>query len=173
MKICVFCGASKNIHPNYQHLSQKFAQYLSQKDFTFSYGGASVGLMGYLADACLKEKVHVTGIIPESLSKFEVSHTKIDKLIEVKTMHDRKAMLYGISDQFVVFPGGMGTLDEFFEILTWKQLGFHQKPITIFNNEGYFDELLSFFNQAIHKGFIRQTDRNLFKVASSIEGIFE
>jgi uncharacterized protein (TIGR00730 family) len=135
------------------------------------YGGAAIGVMGSLANHLVSKGGHVTGIIPQRLMLKEVAHAALSELHVVKDMHERKKMMYDISDAFLIFPGGMGTLDELFEILTWKQLGIHQKPIAILNINGYYDHLIKFLDHAVSQGLIKAYDRNLLFVSSKWEDI--
>ena len=131
------------------------------------YGGARVGLMGVLADAALKAGGEVIGVIPRALVAREVAHAGLTELHVVESMHERKALMADLSDGFIALPGGWGTLDELFEILTWAQLGLHQKPCGLLNVQGYFDPLLSFVDHSIDEGFVRPEYRRLFAVADA------
>jgi uncharacterized protein (TIGR00730 family) len=124
------------------------------------YGGAGIGIMGALATELMLKGGKVTGVIPQQLMKKEIAHAGLTKLHVVKDMHDRKKMMYDLSDAFLIFPGGMGTLDELFEILTWKQIGIHHKPIGLFNISNYYDHLLSFLDHAVEKGLLKAHDRS-------------
>jgi len=131
------------------------------------YGGAQVGLMGALADAALAHGSEVIGVIPRALAGVEVAHQGLSKLVLVETMHERKALMAQEADAFVALPGGFGTLDEFFEILTWAQLGIHAKPCLLVNTTGYYDQLLSFLGIAIDQGFLKAENRAYIHVAAS------
>ena len=131
------------------------------------YGGAQVGLMGMLADSALANGSEVLGVIPRTLAGIEVAHQHLSKLVLVETMHERKALMAQEADAFVALPGGFGTLDEFFEILTWAQLGIHAKPCVLVNNGGYYDHLLSFLRVAIDEGFLKQKNKALIQVVAS------
>jgi len=131
------------------------------------YGGATVGVMGALADAVLNGKGEVLGVIPECLIEKEVAHYKVTQLHIVKTMHDRKKMMYDLSDAFLVIPGGMGTLDEMFEVLTWSQLKLHSKPIYLLNEFGFYDALLSYLQHSHEQGFIRAEHMQLLRVLNT------
>lgn len=166
-KICVYCGSRK---PNDFELSnevESIINYLTRAGAGIVYGGGKVGVMGLVANTALQNNAEVIGIIPESLKKAEVAHYGITKLIVTDSMHTRKAEMEKLSDAFLVLPGGFGTLDEFFEILTWKQLGIHTKPIILYNIHGYFDGLISFIDSALTQDFIRVESIKLLHTVSS------
>ncbi len=165
-KICIFCGAFESKDPQVDLEVKNVMGYFHKHSIGLVYGGAAIGVMGKLANELVNLGGEVIGVLPRHLMKKEIAHAGLTKLHIVTDMHERKKMMYELSDGFLIFPGGMGTLDEFFEILTWKQLGLHQKPIAIFNINGYFDHLLAFFNNAIEQGLIREENRSLF-IASS------
>jgi uncharacterized protein (TIGR00730 family) len=145
---------------------------LGQVGLGLVYGGAQVGLMGALADAALDHGCEVIGVIPRSLAGIEVAHHRLTRLVLVETMHERKALMAKEADAFVALPGGFGTLDEFFEILTWAQLGIHAKPCVLINTAGYYDHLLSFLQVAIDHGFLKQQNHALIHtVPSSAEAL--
>jgi len=168
-KICVFCGHREGQLLGLSEVILEFAEMARKYELELVYGGASVGVMGQLAEAFLQKKLRVTGVIPKSLLKLEVVHTGLIELHEVESMHQRKDLMYQLSDAFCIFPGGAGTLDEFFEILTWKQLKFHQKPIVIFNHKGYYDSLLVLFEQMRRYGYYTQQEMSLFSVVQGVE----
>ena len=161
MKICIFCGANAGRDPQVEIASKELMSFFNHKKIELVYGGASIGVMGALASDLLSKGGRVTGVIPRLLMTKEVAHPALTELHVVKDMHERKQLMYNLSDAFLIFPGGMGTLDELFEILTWRQLGIHAKPIAILNINGYFDHLLSFLDHATAQGFIKQSDRNI------------
>jgi uncharacterized protein (TIGR00730 family) len=167
VKICIFCGASDSQDPEVYVQVKKVMQHFHQHQIELVYGGASIGIMGALANELMVKGGSVTGIIPRQLMKVEIAHAGLTQLHVVPDMHARKKMMYDLSDAFLIFPGGMGTLDELFEILTWKQLGLHQKPIAILNINGYFNGLLQFLDHAEERGLIKARDRQLLFVASS------
>lgn len=166
MKICIFCGAFSSNDQKVDQEVLKVMSYFKQNNIGLVYGGAAIGIMGKLANELVNLGGEVIGVIPRQLMKKEVAHAGLNKLHVVADMHQRKKLMYELSDAFLIFPGGMGTLDELFEILTWKQLGLHSKPIAIFNINGYFDHLISFIEQAIDKGLIRPENRELYFVSS-------
>ncbi len=155
--ICLYCGSNTGAHPRYADVAKNFGRLLAENNIGLVYGGGRVGLMGATAEAALAAGGKVIGIMPESLAERELALHTVIELHIVKTMHDRKAMMERLSDAFVVLPGGLGTFDEFFEILTWKQLGFHDKPIAILNTERYYDALLQFLHFSAHQGFVKPT----------------
>jgi len=145
---------------------------LAQRNITIVYGGGHVGLMGIVADAGLKAGGKVIGIIPEHIKAKEIQHTGLTELHVVPDMHTRKRMMVERAGAFVILPGGLGTLDETFEILTWKKLKLHDKPIIIFNQDGYWDPLLALIDKTLKDGFSQPSDRLLFKVVTSIDEMF-
>lgn len=161
MKICIFCGANASLDPDVEREVKTLMGHFAKNDVELVYGGASIGVMGALATELMNQGGKVTGIIPQQLMKKEIAHAGLTKLHVVKDMHDRKKMMYDLSDAFLIFPGGMGTLDELFEILTWKQLGIHSKPIAILNINNYYDHLLAFLDLAVERGLIKAHDRKL------------
>lgn len=162
MRICIFCGAFESSDKTVDQEVKRVMAFFREKNIGLVYGGAAIGIMGKLANELVVLGGEVIGVIPRHLMKKEVAHAGLSDLRVVPDMHQRKKMMYDLSHAFLIFPGGMGTLDEFFEILTWKQLGLHSKPIAIYNINGYFDHLLQFFEHAIEKGLIRPENRNLF-----------
>jgi len=169
--IAAFCGARVGVRTNRKLLAQELMQSFFKEDWGLVYGGGKVGLMGIMADEMLKLVGEVIGVIPQRLMDWEVGHTGLKNLHIVSDMHVRKKMMYDHSDAFVIFPGGIGTMDEFFEILTWKQLGEHTKPIVLLNHEGYYTGLLDWFARAVEDGFYTQEQLSLFQVESSLTGL--
>lgn len=157
--IAVFCGSSAGFDPAYKQAAEQLAQLLASRQMGIVYGGARVGLMGALADTALAHGAEVCGIIPGFLDRKEIAHDGLTELIRVNSMHERKLMMYEKSDAVIALPGGFGTLDELFEILTWAQLGLHGKPIGLLNVKGYFDHLLAFVNRAYADGFLKKEHR--------------
>ena len=171
--IAVFCGSSSGTNPSHAQAAEQLGKWLAENQLELVYGAGNVGLMGILADAALAAGGRVLGVIPDFLMRWEVAHHGLSELIVTETMHQRKQMMSDRADAFVVLPGGFGTLDEFFEILTWRQLQLHNKPIGILNVHGYFDALLQLRDHQIETGFIRSEHRRLFVVADRIERLFE
>ena len=165
-RICVFCGSSSGIRPGYRAAAVELGRTLAARGIGLVYGGARVGLMGAVADAVLGARGQVIGVIPEALVAKEVAHNGLTELRVVASMHERKAVMADLSDGFIAIPGGWGTLEEFFEVLTWGQLGLHQKPCGLLNVEHYFDGLLSFADRMIEEGFVRGENGAMISVSS-------
>lgn len=155
--ICVYCGSSTSNEPGYIKAAETLGTELGQFGRNLVYGGASVGIMGAIADATLANGGEVLGIMPGSLVEKEVQHEGLTELVVVSSMHERKAKMVEAADGFIAMPGGFGTLDELFETLTWSQLGYHHKPIGLLNIQGYFDDLLRFLKGAVNKQLIKAT----------------
>jgi uncharacterized protein (TIGR00730 family) len=158
-RICVFCGASAGRDHRFAEAARELGRTLADGQLTLVYGGGSVGLMGVLADAVLAAGGQVIGVIPQVLRIRELAHRGLSELEVVGSMHERKARMAELSDGFVALPGGMGTLDELAEILTWAQLGLHERPVGLLDVAGYFEPLVAFFDQAEAAGFIRSAHR--------------
>lgn len=170
--VCVYCASSSSA-PSWLFDEVKvFGDGLARRGWRLVYGGASVGVMGALADASLAAGGAVLGVIPTALVGREVAHSSLTELKVVDTMHDRKAEMFRSADAFVAFPGGFGTMEEFFEMLTWKQMGIHSKPIVFVNLRGYYDPLLAQFERAIADGIVRKEHRILYSVAEDAEKAF-
>ena len=169
--ICVFCGSSVGQSRAYADAAVALGRCLAEHGIKLVYGGASVGLMGVLADTVLASKGKVVGVIPKTLADMEVSHRDLTELHVVGSMHERKALMADLSEAFIALPGGFGTVEELSEIITWGQLGFHQKPIGLLNVDGYFDSLLAFFDRAVHDQFIHSAHRKLVVDGTSPEEI--
>lgn len=160
-RICVFCGSNHGARSAYTDAAQQLGKALVSQGVGLVYGGGSIGLMTVVADAVLEEKGEVIGVIPHALSSKEFAHNGLTELHLVSSMHERKAMMAELSDAFIAMPGGFGTLDEFFEIITWAQLGLHTKPIGLLNVGGYFDLLLKFVDYMLRERFISAEHRQL------------
>jgi uncharacterized protein (TIGR00730 family) len=158
-RICVFCGTNPGSRPEYGAAARELGQILAEQGIELVYGGASVGIMGELADSVHEHGGHVTGIIPQQLMEKEAANTGIPNLIVVASMHQRKSQMADMSDGFIALPGGIGTLEGFLEILTWGQLGIHAKPSGILNVAGYFDGLIRFLDHAVQEGFLTEEHR--------------
>jgi len=148
-------------NPAYAEAARSLAKILATKGITLVYGGASVGVMGQLADAALEAGGEVIGVMPQELVNREVSHLHLSELIIVGSMHERKAKMAELSDGFIALPGGLGTLEELFEVLTWAQLRFHAKPCGLLNTNGYYDQLISFLDHSVDEKFIKPTHRQM------------
>jgi uncharacterized protein (TIGR00730 family) len=169
--ICVFSGANSGNDPRFLEAAKALGLAIAARGATLVYGGASVGLMGAVADAALSAGGTVVGVIPRALMRKEVAHAALSELHVVETMHQRKALMEQRSDAFVALPGGFGTLDELCEILTWAQLHIHRKPIAVMNVGGYFDKLLAFFDEATVAGLLRPPHRALVRVGDDADGV--
>lgn len=163
-RICVFSGSSAGISGAYESAARTLGKQLAQGGIDLVYGGAAVGLMGAVADAALAEGGHVTGVIPQALVDKEVAHPGLTELRIVNSMHERKAMMADLSDGFVAMPGGIGTLEELFEVWTWAQLGSHTKPCALLNILGFYDRLLEFLDQVVGQGFLKTVHRGMLLV---------
>jgi len=162
--VCVFCGSSPGARPAYRAAAEVLGRALAGQGRTLVYGGGNVGLMGAAADAALAAGGRVIGVIPQHLVAREVGHAGVTDLRIVQSMHERKQVMADLSGSFVLLPGGLGSLEEFFEVWTWGQLGLHQKPYGILNVDGYFDPLLAFLDHAVSERFVRPEHRDLLIV---------
>jgi uncharacterized protein (TIGR00730 family) len=165
-RLAVFCGSNPGGRPEYVAGTRAFARLLSDRGIGVVYGGSSVGLMSVLADTMLDELGDIIGVIPRMLVEREVANKALSDLRVVESMHERKSMMADLADGFVALPGGIGTLEEFFEIWTWGQLGMHQKPCGLLNIAGYFDPLLTFLDRAVEEKFVREVHRGMVIVES-------
>jgi len=166
-RVCVFAGSSSGAHADYVDAARQLGHTLGERRIGVVYGGACVGLMGVMADAALATGTEVTGVIPSALVAKEIAHRGLTDLRIVASMHERKALMADLSDAFIALPGGWGTLEEFFEVLTWGQLGLHRKPCGLLNVRGYFDRLLSFLDHTVDEGFVRREFRSMIAVSPS------
>ena len=164
--VCVYCGSSAGSRDDYSSAAEALADQLVSRGLGLVYGGAHVGLMGRIANRVLAQGGKVIGVIPEALVDFEVAHEGLTSLEVVPDMHVRKARMSELADGFVAMPGGLGTLEELFEMLTWSQLGFHAKPVGLLNVAGYYDQLLGFLDHAASEGFMKTEHRALLLSAS-------
>jgi hypothetical protein len=162
--LCVFCGSNAGINPVYAGAARAVGAEVVRRGLRLIYGGGNVGLMGIVADAVLALGGEVIGVIPHALAAKEVAHGGLTRLHTVGSMHERKALMAELSDGFLALPGGYGTLDEYFEILTWAQLGLHAKPCGLLNVGGFFDTLLAFLGRSVAEGFLREKHRALILV---------
>jgi len=169
--ICVYCGANAGVSPGYAEAARALGRALVERNLSLVYGGGNVGLMGIIADEVLRLGGEVTGVIPTALVEREVGHTGLTRQFIVKDMHERKAMMAQLADGFIAMPGGMGTLEELFEMLTWSQLGIHAKPIGLLNVDGFYDHLIGFIQHASEQGFIRPQHVALMQSESTPEAL--
>ena len=160
-RICVFCGSSAGSQPEYRACAEELGAELTRRNIGLVYGGGNVGLMGAIADSVLKAGGEAIGVIPEHLMAREIGHNRLTKLHVVHSMHERKALMADLSDAFIALPGGFGTLEEFFEVLTWSQLGLHVKPCGIVNVRGYYIPLLHMLDHAVRERFLKAENRAL------------
>lgn len=172
-QICVYCGSSPGATPQYQQAAKILGQTLATRKIDLVYGGADIGLMGAVANAVLTHGGKVTGVIPKALYRKEVAHQGLSNLEVVADMHERKARMAELADGFVTLPGGLGTLEELFEMLTWSQLGFHEKPIGLLNIENYYTSLLEFIQHSVNQGFVKPIHQQLFTVSDSPETLID
>ncbi|MTV40976.1 TIGR00730 family Rossman fold protein [Duganella radicis] len=169
--ICVYCGANPGASPRFAEEARALARALVDRNLSLVYGGGKVGLMGVIADEVLRLGGEVTGVIPTALVEREVGHTGLTRQFIVKDMHERKAMMAQLADGFIAMPGGLGTLEELFEMLTWAQLGIHSKPIGLLNVDGYYDGLVSFVRHATEQELVRPQHAALMMVESDGEAL--
>ena len=167
-RVCVFCGSSSGVRPEYAQAAAELGREIANAGMGLVYGGAQVGLMGVVADAVMAAGGHVSGVIPRALVQRELAHTGLNKLHVVGSMHERKAMMADLADAFILLPGGFGSWEEFCEIITWSQLGLHQKPCGVLNVAGYYDALMQLCSHAVQEGFVRAAHGELVIVESSV-----
>ena len=172
-RICVFAGSSSGVRPSYGEAARKVGAALTARNLGLVYGGGDVGLMGILADTILNAGGHVIGVIPAPLVEREVAHQGLSELRVVSSMHERKAQMAALADGFIALPGGLGTMEELFEIWTWAQLGIHRKPCGLLNVDGYYDPLLEFLARAVSQEFVEPKYRNMMVVEDSPEGLLD
>ncbi len=172
-RICVFAGSSPGRQPQYVEAAQRLGEELCARGYDLVYGGGRVGLMGAVADSVLGNGGQVIGIIPEALAEKEVAHEGLTDLRVVTSMHERKALMAELSTAFIALPGGLGTLEELFEVLTWVQLGIHTKPCGLVNVGGYFNGLLEFISHAVEERFLKSDHRSMILVDSDIKGLLD
>ena len=169
--VCVYCGSQFGTRDAYKVAAELLGQRLAESGIRLVYGGGGVGLMGVVAQSVMDHGGQVTGIIPNFLDQAEIAKNDITTVIRTETMHDRKAKMAEISDGFVVLPGGLGTLDETFEILTWRQLQLHSKPVVLVNTEGYWDHFVHLIEHQVREGFVRERHLALFRIVDSVDGV--
>lgn len=169
-RICVYCGSNPGSRPEYLASATELGELLAEKDIEIVYGGAEVGLMGAVASAAINHGGKVTGVIPETFAG-KIAHDHLSELHVVPTMHARKTKMFDLSDGFIALPGGLGTLEEAFEIFTWAQLGFHEKPCGLLNVCGYFDRILEFLDHSVSQQFVKRAHREMVLVDHHSEGL--
>ncbi len=168
-RVCVFCGSHTGNDPSYATMAAGAARALVSAGYGVVYGGGSIGLMGVVADAALSSGGEAIGVIPQALALSEIAHEGLTQLYIVSTMHERKALMNELSDAFIALPGAFGTMDEFCEVLSWRQLSIHDKPIGLLNYRGFYDALLALFDSMVADGFLGSAAHNLFVSASEID----
>ena len=166
--ICVFCGSRPGVRPAYRAAAEFLGKTLAERGLELVYGGGNVGLMGAVADACLAAGGKVVGVIPRALMEWEVGHEGLSRLEVVDSMHTRKARMAELADGFIALPGGLGTFEELFEILTWAQLGFHSKPIALLNVDAYYQPLVQMMERGVGEGFMKAENRGLLLVEDNV-----
>lgn len=171
--VAVFCGARHGIRPEFTAAARDLGTEIAKRDLSLVYGGGHVGLMGEVADACLAAGGRVVGVIPDFMVARELAMQNLTELHVTDSMHTRKAMMASRADAFIALPGGFGTLDELFEILTWRQVGLHGKPIGLLNTSNYYASLLDFVNQAISSGFVGERESHYLQVADTAAGMLD
>lgn len=172
-RICVFCGSSPGVRPEYLRAAKQLGNVLVNKNIGLVYGGGRVGVMGKIAQTVVEGGGDVIGVIPKDLAEKEVAFTELADLRVVDSMHSRKALMAELSDGFIALPGGLGTIEEFFEILTWGQLGIHQKPCGLLNVEGYFSKLMGFIDHTVGEHFVEREHRVMILLDESPEGLLK
>lgn len=172
-QICVFCASSDGANPSYLELAKQTGKLLAARNIGLVYGGAKIGLMGAVANAVLEHGGSVTGVLPHFLSNEEVAHKGLTELIMVDSMHQRKLKMSELADAFITLPGGFGTLEELSEILTWSQLGLHQKPIGIIDHKGFYTHFIQQLDLMVREGLLRQANRDLLLVADDPQNLLE
>lgn len=170
--LCVLCGSREGADAAYRKTANDLGRLIARRDVRLIYGGGAIGLMGVLADSVLSRGGAVVGVIPDFLMKWEVGHVALSDLVITRTMHDRKTRMFQMADGFVVLPGGLGTLDEAFEIITWKQLRLHDKPIVVLDVGGYWTALVALIDRVISSGFANPAVTGLFTVVDSPDKVF-
>lgn len=170
--ICVFCGSSTGTDPVYSDFAAKLGNYLAENSVSLIYGGGDIGLMGILSSTVMDKGGHVTGIIPKLLHD-SVPHRSISSLIVVETMHQRKSLMYSMSDAFICLPGGIGSLEELLEVFTWLQLGYHSKPVLVLNINGFYNNLIKQFELMVEEGFLKKTHLSNLIVRDNIENLLD
>jgi len=171
--VAVFCASSDGVDPEIFKTARVVGEELARRDIRLIYGGSKLGLMGQVAEGVMENGGFATGVIPEFLKTKEVVHTGLDRLITTKDMHERKLTMNELSDAFITLPGGFGTLEELFEIVTWAQLGLHRKPIGLLNINGFYDDLLSMLKKMTAKGLLKEENLEILLVANNIEELLK
>ncbi len=172
-RVCVFCGSSTGSNPSIVDATVELGNELAERGMTLVYGGGSVGLMGLVADTVLEAGGEVIGVIPRNLFGREIAHQGLTELIETDGMHERKAKMYDLADAFIALPGGFGTMDELFEIITWRQIGSHSKPVGLIDVEGYYTSLFAWMDRAVADGLVSASNRGLVHQSSAAAALLD
>ncbi len=170
--VAVFCASSDGFDTDIYNDAYEVGAFFAQKEVEIIYGGSKLGLMGQVAKGALENNGRITGVIPDFLKTKEVAHTGLTKMITTEDMHERKMKMHELSDAFIALPGGFGTLEELFEIITWGQLGLHRKPVGILNLKGFYDDLLELLNKMVGKGLLKEENLKLIIVSNTIENLY-
>ncbi|PKE06416.1 TIGR00730 family Rossman fold protein [Macrococcoides caseolyticum] len=170
-KVCIFCGSNSGNNNLYQKAVLDLIEIIKKEKMEIIYGGGKVGLMGLVATEAIKSKVYITGIMPEFLIDREIAHNQIDKLIKVRDMSERINMMADLSNGFLILPGGFGTFEELFEVLSWSQMGLHEKPIGVLNINGFFNPIIDLINNTVNSGFAPEKNKELIIIDSSVENL--
>ena len=173
ISVCVFCGSRAGQHPQFVTAARDTGTRIARLGWQLVYGGGRAGLMGELADAALAAGARVIGVIPQSLMQRELGHPGLSELHVVQTMHERKRLMAERSDAFLALPGGIGTMEELFEVWTWRQLGYHDKPLGLLNTDGYYDKLIAFVSDAVSAGFLHAEHSALLQVAQNTQELLQ
>jgi len=173
LSLCVYCGSKPGFVPAYASAAREVGTLIGALGWQLVYGGGRAGLMGIVADAALAAGATVVGVIPASLMERELGHAGLTELHVVETMHERKQMMAERSDAFIALPGGLGTFEELFEVWTWRQLGYHDKPLGLLNIDGYYDALLEFIDKTMTSGFVAQAQRDLLEVGTNASELLQ
>lgn len=171
MRVAVYCGSALGRSSVYAEKARELGNALAREGYGIVYGGSNVGLMGKLADAVLEADGEVIGVMPTHLQEREIAHTSLTEIHFVESMHVRKAKMVDLADAFIALPGGAGTLDEYFEVFTWAQIGLHTKPAILFNVNGFYDSIALHFEKMLEEGFVRDHQRELIKVAINVDEV--
>lgn len=171
MNVAIYCGSQTGKKPIYLEKARELGETLAKAKIGIVYGGSNIGLMGSVADAALAHYGRVIGVMPEHLQQREMAHLSLTEIHFVESMHVRKKQMVDLSDAFIALPGGCGTLDEYFEVFTWAQIGLHHHPVILYNIDGFYDALIQHFNKMLEEGFIREEQRYILQVAKSAEEI--
>jgi len=171
--LCVYCGSSSRGSPSHLQAAEALGTALAERGIKLVYGGGMIGLMGICADAALRAGGEVIGVIPKHLDDFEVGHRGLTRLIVSKSMHERKETMFQLADAFAILPGGYGTLDEFFEIVTWRQLALHDKPVVLVDIDGYWQKLRGLLDHIVEQKYAKPETRGLYTVVERVEDLFD